>query len=208
MYVRWLDEIEDFRFDVAHLPGAWNLTDPLSRSCFTDGDGPAASTGDADAESQQEPFSRLGRDASAQAGLASVRAGWAANRRFAEAVFADARGGHESHPTLPRGGAGLFPPCTGMLFALVCLELSLGTGMMRAPSPPVPSEDFFLSLTFVQSLVAALAIDTLFWPIMRCAATAIGQLVELLGAPTRTPKSGTFLVRCGLLYRRGQGKAQ
>ena len=39
MYVRWLDEIEDFRFDVTHLPGARNPSDPLSRRGFTDGDG-------------------------------------------------------------------------------------------------------------------------------------------------------------------------
>jgi hypothetical protein len=54
MYLRWLDEIEDFRFDVTHLPGARSQSDPLSRRGFADGDGPAASTGDPDAESQQE----------------------------------------------------------------------------------------------------------------------------------------------------------
>ena len=75
MYVRWLDEIEDFRFDVTHLPGSRNPTDPLSRRGFADGDGPATSTGDADAESQQELFSRPGRDAPAPAAamLAAVR---------------------------------------------------------------------------------------------------------------------------------------
>ena len=60
-------QIEDFRFDVTHLPGARNPTDPLSRRGFADGDGPAASTGDPDPESQQELFSRLGRDAPAPA---------------------------------------------------------------------------------------------------------------------------------------------
>ena len=48
MYVRWLDEIEDFRVDMTHLPGLRNPTDPLSRRGFVDGDGPAASTGDPD----------------------------------------------------------------------------------------------------------------------------------------------------------------
>ncbi len=68
MYVRWLEEIEDCRFtNVTHLPGARNPTDPLLRSCFADGDGPAASTGDPDSESQHGLFSRLGRDASAPA---------------------------------------------------------------------------------------------------------------------------------------------
>ena len=60
MYVRWLDEIEDFRFDVTHLPGSRNPADPLTRRGFADGPGPAGSTGDSDPESQQELFSRLG----------------------------------------------------------------------------------------------------------------------------------------------------
>ncbi len=49
MYFRWLDEIEDFRFDVTHLPGSRNPTDPLSRRGFAAGHGPAASTCDTDA---------------------------------------------------------------------------------------------------------------------------------------------------------------
>ena len=63
MYVCWLDEIEGFRFDVTHLPGSRNPTDPLSRCGFADGnrDGLPASTGDPDAESRQEFFSRLAR---------------------------------------------------------------------------------------------------------------------------------------------------
>ncbi len=50
MFVGWLDGMEDFRFDVAHLPGSHNPTDPLSRRGFADDDGPAASNGDTDAE--------------------------------------------------------------------------------------------------------------------------------------------------------------
>ena len=57
MCVRWLDEIEDFRFDATHLPGARDPTDPLSRRGFADGAGPAASTGDPDPERQQEVIS-------------------------------------------------------------------------------------------------------------------------------------------------------
>ncbi len=83
MYVRWLDEVEDFRFDVTHLP-----LDPLTRRGFADGPGPAAATGDPDPESQQELYSRLGRDAPCPAGLAVVRARWAANRQAAAVWFA------------------------------------------------------------------------------------------------------------------------
>ena len=157
MHVAWLDEIEDFRFDVTHMPGARNPTGPLSRRCFADGDCPAASTGDPDAESQQELFLRLGRDASAPARLASVRAGWAAIRRAAAAVFADVEVGSEIPSTPPSGGARLFPPCTSMIIVLTGSELQLGIGPTRAPSPPVPSDCLFLSPTptFVGSLPLA-----------------------------------------------------
>ena len=209
MFVRWLDEIEDFRFDVTHLPGTRNPTDPLSRRGFADGDGPAASTGDTAVESQQELFSRLGRDAPAsamldavragrrvrwldevgvltapagarwldevetellsgrgcnapaQAVLAAVRARWAATRREAAATFANVQGGDAIPPTPPRGGA-LSPPCHSMFVALEGAELLLGTGTTTAPSPPVPSDDFFLSPTFVQTLAAELAVDEVF----------------------------------------------
>jgi hypothetical protein len=94
MYVRWLDEIEDFRFDVTHLPGSRNPTDPLSRRGF------------ADAESQQEPFSRLGRDAPVPARLATVRARRAATRRAAAATFADVQGGGRTRLCFAQGGGG------------------------------------------------------------------------------------------------------
>ena len=105
MYLRWLDEIEDFRFAVTHLPGARNPSDPLSHRGFTDGDGPAASTGDPDAESPEELFSLLA--------------------------------------------------------------------------------------TFVRTLAVELVVDALFGPVM-CAAAAVGQLVDRLGAPigSHAPKGG------------------
>ena len=90
MYVRWLDEMEDLRFDVTHLPGSRNPTDPLSRRGFADGYGPAASTGDPDAESQHGLFSQLGRDALAP--LAAVRARWAMTWSTAVATLASVQG--------------------------------------------------------------------------------------------------------------------
>ena len=98
-----------------------------------------------------------------------------------------------------------------MFVPLAGSELTLGTGTTTAPSPPAPSDDQFLSPAFVQRLAAELATDTLFGPIVRGAAAALGKLVDRLGAPivdsARAPKGGAFLVRCGLLYRRGQGEA-
>ena len=51
MYYLGLDEIDNFLFDLTHLPGSRNSTDPLSRRSwlsrrgFASGDGQAASTG-------------------------------------------------------------------------------------------------------------------------------------------------------------------
>jgi hypothetical protein len=209
MYVRWLDEIEDFRFDVTHLPGARNPSDPLSRRGFADGSGPAASTGDPDPESQQELFSRLGRDAPASAVLAVIRAGWDATRESAAPTFANVQGGERNPPHA--GGEATFPPCAHMFVALAGSQLDLRTGTTVAPTPPVPSDDHFLAPTFVRTLVQELAVDGFFGPIMRGAAATIGKPVDrhgdaILGS-SRTPAGGTFLVRCGLLYRRGQGAA-
>jgi hypothetical protein len=213
MYVRWLDEIKDFRFDVTHLPGAQNPTDPLSRRGFADGDGPAASNGDTDAESQQELFSRRGRDSDTPAPtrLATIRASWAATRCAVAAEFAHVQGGGATTPPL-REGADLSPPYPSMFVPLAGSELTLGTGMTTAPSPPAPSDDQILSPAFVQQRLAAdLTTDTLFGPIVRGAAAALGKLVDWLGTsiadPASTPKGRAFLVRCGLLYRRGQGEA-
>ena len=120
MYVRWLDEIEDFRFDVTHLPGSRNPSDPLSRRGFTDGDGPAAATGDPAAESQQELFSRVGRDAPAHAALDAVRAGRRARRSSttpAAAQPAGARWLEEVESTLFSGWSGA-APVSSMLAAV------------------------------------------------------------------------------------------
>ena len=210
MYVRWLDEIEDFRFDVTHLPGTRNPADPLTRRGFADGDGPAASTGDPDPESQQELFSRLGRDAPMTAVLAAIHAGWKATRRAAATTFASAQ--REGDVTTPGGGCHSpgSPPCT-MFTALAGAALPLGTGTTAAPSPPVPSNDLFLAPGFIRTLTAELAVDAFFGPIMRGAAATFGRLVDRHGDAavdaSRPPKGGGFLVRCGLLYRRGQGEA-
>ena len=108
LYVRWLDEIEDFRFDVTYLPGAKNPTDSLSRRGFADGDGPAPTTGpgEPEPESQQELFSRHGRDSPPSVLLAAVRGGWGSTRRVAAATFkfAGAPGGGAYSPPNRDGG--------------------------------------------------------------------------------------------------------
>jgi hypothetical protein len=51
-------------------------------------------------------------------------------------------------------------------------------------------------------------VDALFGPIVRGAAATLGKPVDRHGAAIldalRAPSGGAFLVRCGLLYRRGQ----
>ena len=70
-YVRRLDEIEDFRCDATHLPGARNPTDPLSRRRFATAPRRRRATGPRES-ALQELFSRLGRDAPAQALLGNA----------------------------------------------------------------------------------------------------------------------------------------
>jgi hypothetical protein len=181
MYVRWLDEIKDFRFDVTHLPavpGTRNPTDPLSRRGFADGDGPAASTGDTDAESQQELFLRLGRDAPAQSRLAAVCGASAPVGRRPDArqllSSPTSRGGRNQPPAAQGGGGGGSLPSISLYVrpaGTAGSELTLRTGT-TAPSQPAPSDDQFLSPTFVQLLAAELTTG----PIVRGAAAADNDL--------------------------------
>ena len=98
-----------------------------------------------------------------------------------------------------------------MFVALAGLELELGTGTTTAPTPPVPSDAHFLAPAFVRELVRELAADAFFGPIVRGAAATLGRPVDRHGVAildaSRSPPGGAFLVRCGLLYRRGQGSA-
>ncbi len=68
MYVSWLNEIQYFRFDGTHLPGSRNPTDPLLRHGFAHSAGPAVSTVNADAVSQQDLISRLASATTASMG--------------------------------------------------------------------------------------------------------------------------------------------
>jgi hypothetical protein len=231
MYIRWLDEIEDFQSStsmrrtfraraIRRIPclGTVAVSEaPARQRDRRRQRSPAlirSPTGDTDAESQQELFSRLGRDAPAPARLAAIRANWAATRCTAAAEFANVqRGAATTPPPLRGGGTDLFPPYPRMFVPLAGSELTLGTGTTTAPSPPTPFHDQLLSPTFVQRLAAEQTTDKLFGPIVRGVAVALGKLVHRFGTPivdpARTPKGGpggAFLLRCGLLYCRGLGE--
>ena len=111
----------------------------------------------------------------------------------------------------PERGAEITSPRTSMFIALAESDLLLGIGTTPAPPTPTLSADLFLSPTLVQTLATEKAVDKFFWPIMCCAAFALGKLVDRdaspVGIPASAPKGRTFLVRCGPLYRRGQGEA-
>ena len=109
MYVRWLDAIEDFRFDVTHPPGA--------RNRCRDADSRAAT---APRRRRATRAQRVGRSSSLAsvathprpALLAAIRVGWAHTRRAAAAAFANVQNSEgDAHPSTPLGvGAVLNPP--------------------------------------------------------------------------------------------------
>ena len=56
---RWLDEIEEFRFDVEHVPGRLNPADPLTRRGFPDRD-PCSARPEAAADPSPAPAAAPG----------------------------------------------------------------------------------------------------------------------------------------------------
>ena len=178
---RWLDEIEEFRFDVEHLPGRMNPADPLTRC---------------DMPRRASPDSR-------PASLAQGPATPAAPPPVAPAAAVAATAGALDGP----GGASLvaaFVPLGGA-------RVQLLTGEVTAPPSPYLPERHFLAPDFVTAWAHAITMDPFFAPIFKGAAATIGGAVDCKGQPVSPPNArpagGTFIIRCGLLYRRGQGEA-
>ena len=202
MYVRWLDEIEDFlfKFDVTHLPGARSPTNQLSRRGFTDCDGPAASTGESDAESQQElvftPRPRRSRPGGARSrprpmGDTPARGG----------SFTNIPGvGRDSTHTTPPGAGANSPRCWYVHRTRRCGA----SARYRHNGCPIATTALPSSRHCRRSSQPTRASGR------SCAAAALGTLFDRHGAPlvdcTNTPMGGTFLVRCGLPYSQGQGE--
>ena len=82
---------------------------------------------------------------------------------------------------------------------------------MTAQAPVNRPDGHFLAPEFVEMWARQILVDPFFAPVMQGAADSLGKLVDRTGAPlhdpSKPPKGGAFLVRCGLLYRRGQGEA-
>ena len=97
-----------------------------------------------ESQTQQELFSRLGRDAPAPALLAAIRVGWAHARRAAAAAFDHVQapgGGRTPLHTARGGGGGINPLCTSMFIALAGPELPVSAGTTQAPPPPFLSNN-------------------------------------------------------------------
>ena len=159
---------------------------------------------------------RAGRDGSAGAPLAPeatpLRAG---------------RGGHAgsgSAPTIPkvpqqqpgRGGGDTGP--AGAFVRLADVDLRLHEGTLRAGKAILDPDDRFLTPAFVKGLREGTHTDPFFGPIFQGATASPGQAVDSHGRAVQrakedrrgradVPRGGIFIIRCGLLYREGQGRA-
>ncbi len=93
-------------------------------------------------------------------------------------------------------------------------RVQLLTGEVTAPLCTCPCplpERHFLAPHFVTVWAQAIPTDPFFAPIFKGAAATIGGAVDCKGWPVSQaaarPAGCTFVIRCGLLYRRGQGEA-
>jgi transposase InsO family protein len=179
---RWLDEIEEFRFDVEHLPGRLNPADPLTRR------------GSPRRASPDLPADRTPPGPAMAAASPSAAP--------PEAVVAGAAG--RCSGTGDTGPVAAFVPLGGA-------RVQLLTGEVTAPPSPHLPERHFLAPDFIATWTEAITADPFFAPIFKGAAATIGGAVDCKGQPVSPaaarPAGGTFVIRCGLLYRRGQGEA-
>ena len=168
---RWLDEIEEFRFDVEHVPGRLNPADPLTRS----GHPSSAAQTDAGDEAQQAWVSSI---VSIAPPADPIRSSTSGPRAFT---------------------------------SLAGSQVHLLTGVLTVPTNPLQPQLEFLAPDFITSWQQEITIDPFFAPIFKGAAVTVGGLVDRHGdavTPAKSrPAGGTFLIRCGLLYRRGQGES-
>jgi len=167
---RWLDEIEEFRFDVEHVPGRSNPADPLTRRGLPSAAQPSA-----------EP-----------------------------AVPPDARSEFPMQPPQAMAAV-LSAPCPRAFVSITGARVQLLTGEHTVPANPLQPARDFLAPDFLATWRQEILTDPFFAPIFKGATATVGGLVDRRGQPvspsTARPAGGTFLIRCGLLYRRGQGEA-
>ena len=171
---RWLDEIEEFRFDVEHVPGKRNPADPLTR---------------------REP----------------PRSVQSVSPAMALRSFDGYPGPGPTPAVEPAGPAEPSPPDPDVFTPLTGARVHVLTGDITVPPDPSQPSRHFLAPDFVTAWQREMASDPFFAPIFKGAATTVGGLVDARGhavtPAAARPAGGAFLIRCGLLYRRGQGEA-
>ena len=95
--------------------------------------------------------------------------------------------------------------------SLAGAQVWLTTGVFTVPAGPTQTERHFLAPDFVAAWSWETPVDPFFGPIFKGAAATVGGPVDCHGRPvtgaTSRPAGGTFIIRCGMLYRRGQGEA-
>jgi hypothetical protein len=110
-------------------------------------------------------------------------------------------------------GPARFTPAYSRAFTpLAGARLHLVTGEITVqPNSSQPSRQF-LAPDFVEPCSATCTPISFSDPIFKVAAATIGGMVDRKGQPvappTARPAGGAFLIRCDMLYRRGQGEAE
>jgi hypothetical protein len=193
---RWLDEIEEFRFEVEHVPGRLNPADPLTRRGWPQ---PMARDPVTAEELGTGPVTATSPPPATAAAAVVTPGSATADPPPAIAAAAVATPG----PATAGPGA-VFTPLTGA-------RVQLLTGGVTVPPNPSQPERHFLAPTFIAAWSQEMPTDPFFGPIFKGAAATVGGAVDCHGhpvaAPTSRPAGGAFIIRCGLLYRRGQGEA-
>ncbi len=113
--------------------------------------------------------------------------------------------------TASTGSARYIPAYPRAFTPLAGARLHLVTGEITVQLHPSQPSRQFLAPDFVAALQRELHTDPFFGSIFKGAAATVGGMVDRRGQPvaptTARLAGGAFLIRCGLLYRRGQGVA-
>ena len=193
---RWLDDIEEFRFDVEHVPGRLEPADPLTGRGFPDRD---PCTARPDAATDPSPAPAAAAVASPPSAAASPPPATAA--AAVAAVRPAATVGWPPGPG-PPGHHDTFTPLAGAQVRLV-------TGTVTVPHNPVQLERHLLSPGFAAIWSRLeLPTDPFFGPIFKRASANVGGAVDCCGhalAPaTHRPVGGAFIICCCFFTAQGE----
>ena len=101
-------------------------------------------------------------------------------------------------------------PETPAFIPLAGATLCTATGVMVGPLTAAAEGLSFLSQTFTSVWCAHVETDPFFGPIYSGASSTLGAAVDAHGRPVTPaamqPKGGAFIIRCWLLFQRGQGE--